>query len=131
MRQAWDDSAADDPARRHEEGGYLVENADGTYGVLRWPSGGMARIVPPLRSRDGTYRGRRVIGEFHTHPNPAVDELGQTWQEEPSPGDITGIRSERYPGDSFVIGHNNVYRIRNDGSTSSVGTRAEILGTSA
>jgi hypothetical protein len=129
MRKAWQDSRPDEPALRHEEGGYIVQNDDGSYGVLPWPSGGLARIAPPERAADGGYQGRRVVGEFHTHPNPAVDEVGRLWQEAPSPGDIAGIRSERYPGDSYVVGHNNVYRVGNDGSTSTVGTREDVLAS--
>jgi hypothetical protein len=127
MQQAWQDSAADDPDRRHEEGGYIVQDDDGSYGAVRWPSGSASRITPPARAVDGTYHGRQVIGEFHTHPNPLVDEQGRLWQEAPSPGDIAGIRGEGYPGDSYVIGHNWMYRIANDGSTSTLGPRADVL----
>lgn len=128
MRQAWDDSVADDPTHRHEEGGYILQD-DGSYSIARWPSGGLARIVPPPRSADGTYQGRRVVGEFHTHPNPAVDESGRLWHEGPSPGDIAGIRSEGYAGDSYVITRNNVFRVGNDGAISILGTRAEVLAS--
>src|SRR5438105_621708 len=130
IREAWEDSAPDDPARRHEEGGYILQDDDGSYSVARWPHGGPARIIPPPRAADGTYQGRRVTGEFHTHPNPAVDEWGRFWQEEPSPGDIAGIRGEAYPDDSYVIGHGRVYRVGNDGSTSALGPRADVLGLS-
>jgi hypothetical protein len=130
MRQAWEGSAPDDPIRRHEEGGYILQDDHGNYTVARWPGGGLARIVPPPRAVDGTYQGQRVIGEFHTHPNPAVDELGRLWHEGPSPGDIAGIRREGYAGDSYVIGHNSVYRIGNDGSTSVLGSRADVLALS-
>lgn len=131
MRQAWEDSAPDDLTRRHEEGGCILQHDVESYRIARWPSGGLARIVPPLRAADGTYHGQRVIGEFHTHPNPAVDELGRSWHEAPSPGDIAGIRAEGYPSDSCVIGHHRVYRIGNDGSTSTVGPRTDVLVFSA
>lgn len=130
MRLAWNDSAADDPARRHEEGGYILQD-DGTYSLARWPSGGLARIVPPPRAAHGTYQSLRVVGEFHTHPNPAVDELGRLWYEGPSPGDIAGIRGERCPDDSYAISRNSAFRIGNDGSTSILGTWAEVLTLSA
>lgn len=130
MQQAWRDSAPDDVTRRHEEGGYIVQDDDGSYSVLRWPSGGPSRIIPPPRASDGTYHGRQVIGEFHTHPNPAVDELGRFWQEAPSPGDLAGIRREGYSGYSYVIGHTTVYRIGNDGSTGALGPRADVLALS-
>jgi hypothetical protein len=126
MRQAWEDSAPHDPTRRHEEGGYIVQD-DGGCSVVRWPCGGLGRIVPPPRAADGTYQGQRVIGEFHTHPNPTLDELGRLWLERPSPGDIAGIAREAYPGDSYIIGHHYIYRIGNDGSSSTVGPRVDVL----
>src|SRR5262245_28021861 len=49
MRQAWEDSQADDPDNRHEEGGYIVRNEDGSLGVERWPRGEGASIPPPPR----------------------------------------------------------------------------------
>lgn len=41
MRQAWDESFPNDDGLRHEEGGYIVRNEDGSHGVVRWPSGGL------------------------------------------------------------------------------------------
>ena len=127
MKEAWNDSFADDPVTRHEEGGYIVLNADGSLGVERWLQGAGAYIVPPLREIDGTYNGKVVIGEFHTHPNPPIDETGKKWTEGPSPGDLSGIQAELYPGDSYVIGHNNVYAISKDGVPSTLGTKADVL----
>jgi hypothetical protein len=128
MRQGWIDSQAGDPNHRHEEGGYIVQNTDGSYGIERWPRGAGASIAPPPRASDGTFHGKRVVGEFHTHPNPDIDENGRTWQESPSPGDLTGIQAEHYAGDSYVVGHNNVYRVGNDGSSTRVGPRRDTVG---
>jgi hypothetical protein len=127
MRAAWDDSQPDDPDHRHEEGGYITQLADGSYDAVRWPRGAGAWIAPPPRTADGRYQGHTVVGEFHTHPNPAIDERGRRWQESPCPGDIAGIRSENYPGDSFVIGAINMYRVGNDGRESCLGGRTAIL----
>lgn len=127
MRLAWDDSQADDPARRHEEGGYIVRNDDGSHGVVRWSGGLLSHITPPPRAADGSYQGRRVVGEFHTHPNPPVDERGAVWQESPSPGDIAGVQAEGYAGESYVISHTYRYGIASDGSTRIVGPRDDIL----
>ena len=77
MKKAWDDSQANDHLNRHEEGGYIVKNADGSLAVERWPKGEGASITPPLRSADGSFKGKEILGEFHTHPNPAVDESGK------------------------------------------------------
>lgn len=128
MAKAWTDSQAGDKDKRHEEGGYIVKNADGTYGVERWPTGKQATIAPPPRSADGKYKGKEVVGEFHTHPNPDVDEKGKKWQESPSPGDLTGIKAEKYAGDSYVIGHKNVYSVGNDGTDKGkIGKREDVL----
>ena len=61
---------------RHEEGGYIVLNADGSFGVERWPRGEQSGIMPPPLGRDNRYKGREVVAAFHTHPNPAIDETG-------------------------------------------------------
>lgn len=131
MRAAWNDSQASDKNKRHEEGGYIVKNADGSYGVERWPTGGQKSISPPSRAADGKYNGKEVVGEFHTHPNPDVDEDGKHWREAPSNGpggDLEGIKAEKYPGKSYVIGHNNVYAVDNDGTDKgSIGKRDDVL----
>jgi hypothetical protein len=47
----------------HEEGGWIVRNSDGTYGILRWardPSH-PSRIGPSMPAPEGT------VGEVHTH----------------------------------------------------------------
>jgi hypothetical protein len=47
MSRAWQASGADDPANRHEEAGYIVQNPDGSVAVERWPPGEQSRIAPP------------------------------------------------------------------------------------
>ncbi|NTV63528.1 MAG: hypothetical protein HGA65_08340 [Oscillochloris sp.] len=128
MRRAWADSQSASVANRHEEGGYIVRRADGSLGVERWPRGAGASIQPAARDAQGHYNGLEVVGEFHTHPNPAVDENGMAWVQGPSPGDITGIRAENYSGDSYVVSGSNVYRVRPNGSSSQLGSRRSIIG---
>ena len=89
MRTAWTDSRAASAAARHEESGYIVRHPDGTLAVERWPRGAGASISPPALDAHGRYHGFEVLGEFHTHPNPPVDEHGRHWVPGPSPGDIT------------------------------------------
>src|SRR5215207_5286092 len=120
MRQAWADSDAGSAANRHEEGGYIVRNADNSLGVARWPRGAGAAIQPPARDGRGRFGGLEVLGEFHTHPNPPVDEAGRRWTPGPSPTDITGIRAERYPGDSYVVSAGEVFVVHSDGSVDTV-----------
>lgn len=128
MRQAWLDSDAASAANRHEEGGYIVRRADGSLGVERWPRGAGASINPAPRDNMGRYNGLEVLGEFHTHPNPPVDELGRQWEPGPSPSDINGITAENYPGDSYVISRDAIYRVRRDGRSDTLGNRTDIIG---
>ena len=78
MKQAWMDSQASDPILRHEEGAYIVLNVNNSEDVVRWRARGSASITPTPRADDGTINGLRVLGEFHTHPNPPIDERGKT-----------------------------------------------------
>jgi hypothetical protein len=127
LGEAWQRSQTDDPQQRHEEGGYVVEEIDGTLGVCEWPRGAGAFIVPPVRAFDGTYQGRPVVGEYHTHPNPTVDEQGRHWAQEPSEADLIGIQQAQYSGDSYVVSRGRVYRIRLDGSVEDLGSRQDVL----
>src|SRR4051812_36063935 len=87
MQQAWLDSQPDDPTKRHEEGGYILLNADGSLSVIRWPRGERSRIVPPPMEHGNRYNGLQAVAGFHTHPNPAMDDLGRAWEQGPSGSD--------------------------------------------
>jgi hypothetical protein len=136
MRKAWENSQADDPDNRHEEGGYIVKNADGGYGVESWPRGKGASIAPPPRDKDGKYNGKEVVGEFHTHPNPPVDEKGKKWNQGGHEGDWDGIKDEKYPGDSYIISKDSVWKVSPDGQPTRdktgnevpYGSRQDVLG---
>src|SRR5438067_11013447 len=71
IEDAWHDSLAGDPVRRHEEGGWIyVELTTGRLSVMRAPTGGESMInlhAPPERV------GWIVVGKFHTHPNPTAE----------------------------------------------------------
>ncbi|MEP6505216.1 MAG: hypothetical protein ABJD97_17890 [Betaproteobacteria bacterium] len=126
MRQAWTDSQAGDAANRHEEGGYIVRNADGTYGVERWPRGASASIAPPARDANGLYNGKQVVGEFHTHPNPPVDETGRQWTPGGHPGDWNGIAAENYSDESYIISDGSVWRVSPSGQPTRDASGAEV-----
>lgn len=127
MQEAWERSEADEPRKRHEEGGYIVLSPDGNLKTRPWPQGERGLIEMPERDADGKYKDSPVIGNFHTHPNPLVDEEGRHWEQAPSEKDIETIISENYPGDSFVISDAKVYRIKPDGRVEEVGEREEVL----
>lgn len=71
LAAAWADSLADDPANRHEEGGWIYQNPmTGDVAVGRAARGEQESISltqPP------EWRGFVVVGKFHTHPNPTSE----------------------------------------------------------
>ena len=127
IQWAWEHSQTDNPSLRHEEGGYIVVEEDGTLGVRWWRSGTRSSIIPPKRAGDGSYAGRQVVGEFHTHPNPPKDEQGRAWSQAPSPLDADGIREENYAGMSYVITDQHIWQISPDGRVERVGSRRRLL----
>lgn len=81
LEDAWQDSMSNDPAFRHEEGGWIyAANATGDLVVRRARAGQGSMIdlnLPPIVT------GAVVVATFHTHPNPSADG----WDPGPSPGD--------------------------------------------
>jgi hypothetical protein len=81
LEDAWTDSMSGDPARRHEEGGWIyMELVTEDISIRRTPAGGKALLpldLPPIIT------GSVVVGTFHTHPNPTAEG----WEPGPSPND--------------------------------------------
>jgi hypothetical protein len=81
LEQAWIDSLANDPLRRHEEGGWIYLNTTtGAIDIRRAASGGQASLdlsAPPI------VPDAVVVATFHTHPNPS----NEGWIPGPSEGD--------------------------------------------
>ena len=81
MDDAWRDSLPNDPAQRHEEGGWVyVNTTTGATTVQRAPAGRRAMLhlnAPPIVA-DSV-----VVATFHTHPNPSAEG----WQPGPSAAD--------------------------------------------
>lgn len=127
MREAWERSEANDPRKRHEEGGYIVLSPNGSLQVIPWPQGERGLIEMPERDKNGKYKGFYVVSSYHTHPNPPVDEEGRRWEQTPSEINIEAIRREKYSGDSFVISDAMVYRVKPDGRVEEVGEREKTL----
>ena len=78
---AWADSFPDDPALRHEEGGYIYANQAGDVVIRRVPPGGQRSLVlhsPP------DVPGYFLVATYHTHPNLIADG----GDPDPSPDDI-------------------------------------------
>ena len=71
LKQAWIDSQPNDPAQRHEEGGWIfMDLATGKLSVTRVSAGRKAELnigSPPC------IPGFIAVGTFHTHPNPTAE----------------------------------------------------------
>ena len=91
LDKAWRDSYAENPSLRHEEGGWIYQNATTGEVDVRFASPGeQAQIVLNDRPEiDGSY----VVGKFHTHPNP-TDE---GWEPSPSPADTQNAWRQGVP----------------------------------
>jgi hypothetical protein len=78
MEQAWIESEAADPVRRHEEGGWIyMDISSGVLATKRAPAGAGDSInlgSPP------EIQGSVIVGTFHTHPNP----IAEGWEPGPS-----------------------------------------------
>jgi hypothetical protein len=81
LEEAWKDSLPDDPALRHEEGGWIyIVVTTGALLVRRAAPGTQTILdlsVPP------TVADAMVVATFHTHPNPSAEG----WQTGPSAAD--------------------------------------------
>ena len=123
--QTWQESQPG-TAAAHEEGGFVLQNADGSLSVERWPRGAQNQIlVPP---HPGGKRGdRSIVATFHTHPNPGAD-----FQQEPSLTDIRAVRDDpdlshpAYEGE-YVVASELIYRIRKNGQVEAVGETKATL----
>lgn len=124
--RAWRESQPDDPANRHEEGGYILLNPDLSYEIARWPRGGQSRIAPPPPDARNCYNGKVVSATFHTHPNPPVDEAGLEWEQGPSESDRRWHMRRKLRG--FVIGRLLIYEIDVNAAIHVLGKREEVLG---
>jgi hypothetical protein len=83
MAQAWQDSLPNDPATRHEEGGWIyMDTTTGAISVRRQTPGQRAGID---LSQPPAVPGSVVVGKFHTHPNPT----SEGWDPGPSGQDTT------------------------------------------
>lgn len=125
LMQAWQDSQPGFTGR-HEEGGFILKDANGNLQIQRWPKGAQNEIfVPP--HPDGKRGNKNIVATFHTHPNTGEDFL-----QEPSLTDIRAVRDDPdlktnvYEGE-YVITQDKIYRIDKMGDVSVVGNTQEIF----
>jgi hypothetical protein len=125
LQQAWEDSQPG-LSGGHEEGGFVVRDAEGCLSVVRWPKGAQNRIeMPPhANCRIGECD---VVATFHTHPNPGSDYL-----QEPGETDKRAVRDDPdlkgafYAGE-LVISRASIYLIAPDGRVSELGETHSLL----
>jgi hypothetical protein len=125
LARAWRDS---DPGlmTAHEEGGFVISDAQGLLRVEPWPRGDNNSIaIPP---HDDCRLGESdIVATFHTHPN-----LGCDFLQEPSSTDRRAVRNDpnlkgsSYVGE-FVIANHAFYLISPDGEVGIVGRTSDIL----
>jgi len=113
LQQAWIDSNPG-VTGGHEEGGFVVKDADESLSIIRWLKGTQDTIeVPP--HVDCKIDDLEIVASFHTHPNTGGDYL-----QEPSETDKRAVRddpdlkSEEYVGE-FVISQATIYLVSTTG----------------
>jgi hypothetical protein len=98
---AWADSFPDDPALRHEEGGYIYVNSTTGEVMVRRALPGTRRALnltsPPA------VPGCVLVATYHTHPNPTA--VG--WDPEPSTEDRREADASGVPW--FVVSDMGVF----------------------
>jgi hypothetical protein len=96
LDNAWKDSQADSYDSRHEEGGWIIrDEVTDESRVERVPPGVRAGISFGQQPTLGA--DEHIEATFHTHPNPEVDEIGNTWQPGPSPEDRAWADHKQIP----------------------------------
>ena len=125
MSAAWVDSRPG-VSGGHEEGGFVLRNADRKIEVLRWVTGVQNSIqVPP---HPGCKIGESdILVSFHTHPN-----TGSNYLQEPSETDKRAVHHDPdlkgafYVGE-FIITSRLIYLIQPNGQVVEVGRRDKVL----
>ena len=94
----------------HEEGGFIVLDANGSFRVVRWPNSAQRAIVVPAHP-ECRINGMEIVPSFHTHPNTGSDAI-----QEPDATDRRAVRDDRdlkHPGyiGEFVLSEQSVYLV--------------------
>lgn len=116
LRQAWQDS---NPGLTggHETGGFVLQTAQGSLRVLRWPEGERDGVSMSPHAQCKV-EGADIVATFHTHPN-----IGADYVQEPSEVDVKAIyddvnlKGANYIGE-FVISAKTIYLISPGGNVS-------------
>ncbi len=110
----------------HEEGGFVLRDANGNVSVSRWQQGEQDRIILPTY-QDCRFEGQEIIATLHTHPN-----TGGNYLQEPSETDKRAVRDDPnlkaafYEGE-LVISQEKIYLIESNGQVREIGDTRIIL----
>ena len=126
LQQAWIDS---NPGMtgRHEEGGFVVRDADGSLSVRRWQRGLQDTIQVPLHG-NCVFDGLEIVASFHTHPTTGNDYL-----QEPSETDKRAVRDDpdlkgdEYIGE-FVVSQAVIYLVSPAGQVREMDDTEAVFG---
>jgi hypothetical protein len=126
LQQAWTDSNPGITGG-HEEGGFVLRDANGNLSVWRWQRGLQDTIqVPP--HGNCMFDGLEIVASFHTHPNTGRDHL-----QEPSETDKRAVRDDpdlkdhEYVGE-FVISQAVIYLVSPAGQVREMDDTETVLG---
>jgi hypothetical protein len=123
--QAWQDSSPGSTGG-HEEGGFVVQDANGTLRIVRWSKGSQDSIVV-LPHPDCRINEEDIVASFHTHPNTGgdfVQEPGET--DKRAVRDDPDLKGTLYIGE-LVISQATVYLITPQGQVREVGETQVIF----
>ena len=126
LQQAWIDS---NPGMtgRHEEGGFVVRDADGSLSVRRLQRGLQDTIQVPLHG-NCVFDGLEIVASFHTHPTTGNDYL-----QEPSETDKRAVRDDpdlkgdEYIGE-FVVSQAVIYLVSPAGQVREMDDTEAVFG---
>ena len=113
----------------HEEGGFILRDAQGNLSVLRWPRGTDSAICLPPHS-DCKIDDTEIVTTFHTHPNTGSDYLqapGET--DRRAARDDPHLKGKSYLGE-FVISEAVIYLITPNGQVDELGPTDSPLSLS-
>jgi proteasome lid subunit RPN8/RPN11 len=126
LKRAWEDSLPG-TSGRHEEGGFILRDADGNVSVARWPTGMQSSILLPQHTAC-KFDGKDIAATFHTHPNGGGDYLQEPSEtDKRAVRDDTDLKGDSYEGE-YVVAQEIIYLISPNGQVSEIGYTREILG---
>jgi len=126
LQQAWTDSNPG-MAGGHEEGGFVLRDADGSLSVRRWQKGSQDAIqVPP--HANCVFDGLEIIASFHTHPNTGSDYLQEPGEtDKRAVRDDLDLKGDEYVGE-FVISQAVIYLVSPVGQVREMDDTEAVFG---